>query len=46
MDNRFTVYGIRDLGQDLAPVSMLIMMEAIQQRIVENGQKAGQHGFT
>ena len=39
MNNRFTVYGIRDLGQDLAPVSMLIMMEAIQQRIVENGQK-------
>ena len=39
MDNRFTVYGIRDLGQDLAPISMLIMMEAIQQRIVENGEK-------
>lgn len=39
MNNRFTVYGIRDLGQDLAPISMLIMMEAIQQRIVENGEK-------
>ena len=39
MDNRFTVYGIRDLGADLSPVSMLVMMEAIQQRITENSQR-------
>lgn len=39
MDNRFTVYGIRDLGTDLSPVSMLVMMEAIQQRISENSQR-------
>ena len=39
VDNRFTVYGIRDLGTELSPISMLVMMEAIQQRIVENGQK-------
>ena len=39
MDNRFTVYGIRDLGTDLSPVSMLVMMEAIQQKIIENSQK-------
>ena len=38
-DNRFTVYGIQDLGSQLAPVAMLVMMEAIQSRIVENGRK-------
>ncbi len=39
VDNRFTVYGIRDLGAELSPITMLVMMESIQQRIVENGQK-------
>ncbi len=39
MDNRFTVYGIRDLGAELSPITMLVMMEAIQGRIMENGQK-------
>lgn len=39
VDNRFTVYGIRDLGADLSPITMLVMMESIQQRIVENGKK-------
>jgi type IV secretory pathway VirB4 component len=39
MDNRFTVYGIRDLGAELSPISMLVMMESIQNRIIENGQK-------
>lgn len=38
-DNRLTVYGIRDLGTDLAPVAMLVMMEGIQNKIIENGQK-------
>ena len=38
-DNRLTVYGIRDLGTDLAPVAMLVMMESIQNKIIENGQK-------
>jgi type IV secretory pathway VirB4 component len=38
-DNRFTVYGIRDLGSELSPITMLVMMESIQQRIVENGKK-------
>ncbi len=38
-DNRFTVYGIRDLGSELSPITMLVMMESIQQRIVENGRK-------
>ncbi len=39
MNNRLTVYGIRDLGTELSPVVMLVMMEAIQQRIIENGRK-------
>lgn len=30
VDNRFTVYGIQDLGSQLAPVAMLVMMEAIK----------------
>lgn len=38
-DNRLTVYGIRDLGTDLAPVAMLVMMEGIQNKIIENGHK-------
>ncbi len=39
MDNRFTVYGIRDLGTELSPITMLVMMEAIQQRIIDNGKR-------
>ena len=30
VDNRFTVYGIRDLGTELSPITMLVMMESIQ----------------
>lgn len=37
--NRFTVYGIRDLGTELSPITMLVMMESIQNRIVENGKR-------
>ena len=44
VDNRFVVYGIRDLGTELSPITMLVMMESIQQRIVENGKRAKQHG--
>lgn len=39
VDNRFTVYGIQDLGSQLAPVAMLVMMESIQARIIENGKR-------
>lgn len=39
VDNRFTVYGIRDLGTELSPTTMLVMMESIQNRIVENGKR-------
>ena len=39
VDNRFVVYGIRDLGTELSPITMLVMMEFIQQRIVENGKR-------
>ena len=37
--NRFTVYGIRDLGTELSPITMLVMMESIQNMIVENGKR-------
>ena len=39
IDNRFTVYGIRDLGSELSPITMLVMMESIQNRIIENGRR-------
>lgn len=39
VNNRLIVYGIQDLGSQLAPVAMLVMMEAIQSKIVENGKK-------
>ena len=39
VDNRFTVYGIRDLGTELSPITMLVMMESIQNRIIANGKK-------
>ena len=39
VDNRFTVYGIRDLGTELSPITMLVMMESIQNRIIVNGKK-------
>ena len=37
--NRFTVYGIRDLGTELSPITMLVMMESIQNRIIANGKR-------
>ena len=39
VDNRFTVYGIRDLGTELSPITMLVMMESIQNRIIQNGKR-------
>ena len=39
VDNRLTVYGIRDLGTELSPITMLVMMESIQNRIIENGKR-------
>ena len=38
MQNRFMVYSIRDLGERLFPISMLVMMESIQQSIIANGE--------
>lgn len=38
VNNRFIVYGIRDLGESLAPLAMLVMMETIQQKIIQNGE--------
>jgi ComB4 competence protein len=40
IDNRFLVYGIADLGKELAAISMLVMMENISARIERNA-KAG-----
>ena len=39
MNNRFIVYSIRDLGERLSPICMMVMMEAIQQGIIANGEK-------
>ncbi|WP_276949389.1 VirB4-like conjugal transfer ATPase, CD1110 family [Acetatifactor muris] len=39
VNNRFSVYGIRDLGTELSPITMLVMMESIQNRIIENGRR-------
>lgn len=39
MDNRLTVYSIRDLGAELSPITMLVMMESIQNRIIKNERK-------
>lgn len=39
IENRFIVYGIRDLGAELSPITMLVMMENIQNRIAENAKK-------
>ena len=36
MDNRLTVYGIRDLGEELSPVAMLVMMSNISAKIEKN----------
>lgn len=37
--NRFIVFGIRDLGTELSPITMLVMMENIQNRILDNAKK-------
>ncbi len=39
VDNRFLVFGIQDLGEELFPIAMLVMLECIQQRIMENWKK-------
>lgn len=36
IDNRFIVYGIRDLGQELSPIAMLVMLENVGARIAKN----------
>lgn len=36
VDNRFIVYGIKDLGEELSAVSMLVMMSNISARIERN----------
>lgn len=34
-----SIYAIRDLGTELSPITMLVMMESIQNGIVENGKR-------
>jgi|GEM_PF-69598 len=38
-DNRIVCYGIGDLGNDLAPIGMLVMLEAIRGKIVRNSRR-------
>lgn len=35
-DNRFTVFGLRDMGKELRDLSMLVMLECIRERIMWN----------
>ena len=44
VDNRFTVYGIRDLGTELSPITMLVMMESIRTGLLRMVREARQHG--
>lgn len=39
VNNRFIVYRIRELGESLVLLAMLVMMESIQQKIIENGER-------
>lgn len=36
VDNRLIVYGIRDIGEELESVAMLLVLEQIRQRIIKN----------
>lgn len=39
VDNRFIVYDIRDLGENLAPVGMLVVLDSILNRITANKER-------
>ncbi len=39
LSNRMLVFGIQDMGKELAPICMLVMMECISRRIAENAEK-------
>ena len=39
VDNRFIVYGIRDLGKELSAIAMLVMLENVRARIARNAEK-------
>lgn len=45
IDNRIQVYGLRDIGDDLESVGMLITLSYIRQKIIKMHQKADSHGF-
>lgn len=39
VENRVVVYGLRDMGEHLAGMAMLVMLENIKQRIIMNAKK-------
>lgn len=39
VDNRLIAYGIRDLGKQLKTVGMLVMLDAIRNRVARNREK-------
>ncbi len=39
VDNRFVVYGIRDLGKELSAIAMLVMLENVKTRIARNAER-------
>jgi Domain of unknown function DUF87. len=38
MNNRFIVFGTKELGEELRPLSMLVLIESIRDRIVKNAK--------
>jgi type IV secretory pathway VirB4 component len=39
VDNRLIAYGIRDLGSQMKPIGMLVMLDAIRNRVARNREK-------
>ena len=36
LDNRVLCFNIRDLGQQLRPIGMLVLMEVVMMRVMQN----------
>lgn len=45
VDNRFTVYGIRDLGAELSPITMLVMIRQFSRELSRMVRRERQRGF-
>lgn len=39
VNNRLTIFGIRNLSKNLSPIAMLIMMETVKNKVIENFKK-------